>query len=64
MNNKGQIYCGNDYGKHGIGFGCTSPCQADSGSICGGSWQNSIYEIIEGKKYSNKEFNILINITE
>jgi hypothetical protein len=35
--NGGDCYCGNSYGSYGMSTGCTSGCNGDSGTICGGA---------------------------
>ena len=41
--------CGNSYGRHGhsLDSECNLACVAAPGMTCGGSWRNTIWEIIE-----------------
>ena len=48
MENYGECWCGNDYGRHGMAVGCTNPCDDDPSQICGGPWMASVYEVIDG----------------
>ena len=44
-----ECWCGNTYGDFGEADDeseCNSPCRGDESTMCGGSWRNSIYEII------------------
>jgi hypothetical protein len=40
-----ECFCGNSYGKYGTGSGCDMQCSGNQSQICGGFYQNSIYEI-------------------
>ncbi len=44
--NGNQCFCGNSYGKHGKATNCDTKCAGNSNEICGGSWANSLYELI------------------
>jgi hypothetical protein len=37
--------CGNKFGTYGTATTCNTPCHADSTSICGGAWTNTVYEL-------------------
>lgn len=41
-----QCFCGNSYGKTGRASNCNMTCSGDKNEKCGGSWANSIYEIL------------------
>lgn len=45
--------CDNDYGKFGKADNCNMPCTGDSSEICGGSWANSVYEILNPQRSSD-----------
>lgn len=43
----GECFCGNVYNTYGEGDSCNSPCK-HGGGYCGGGWQNSVYEAVQG----------------
>ncbi len=38
--------CGNSYGKFGKANNCNMTCKGKASEVCGGSWANSIYEVV------------------
>jgi len=43
LQDSGQCFCGQTYGKYGTSTGCTSTCVAKPDTKCGGSYANSVY---------------------
>lgn len=44
--------CDNEYGRYGKAGNCDMPCSGDAVEICGGSWANSVYEILNPQRSS------------
>lgn len=41
-----HCFCGNSYGKLGKANNCNMKCAGDYNQVCGGTWANSVYEIL------------------
>src|SRR5450631_362444 len=54
----GHCFCGNAYGKYGkiAESNCNMSCSGDSSHHCGGTWANSIFEISNGPKLSDRRY--------
>jgi len=45
VQDSGQCFAGNSYGRYGLSTGCNQQCTGNSNEICGGTWANSVYQI-------------------
>lgn len=43
-----HCFCANGFGKHGKASNCDMPCGGNKAEICGGSFANSVYQLIGG----------------
>jgi len=41
-----QCFCGDSYGRYGRAANCDMMCAGNGNEVCGGSWANSLYELV------------------
>ncbi len=55
-------FCGNSFGRFSKANNCNMPCSGNKNQICGGSWANSVYKILNPKTEISYPEGVEVNI--